>query len=147
MAEKETQNQETDVQKKRVTILLVDDMPMIISMIRRQISVINGKNYDIHSANSGNDAIKKIDELGGFDALLSDLQMPNGSGKKLYNYIAEKFPHLEAHVGFFTGDPGQYNGFARTMIAQERLINKPFTTTQLRNLLETVLEGKSPIKS
>ena len=57
-------------------VLIVDDEEDIREVIRDELSL---GNYELIEASGGNAALNLI-KTGGFDAVISDISMPNGSG-------------------------------------------------------------------
>ncbi|MBF0269520.1 MAG: EAL domain-containing protein [Alphaproteobacteria bacterium] len=60
-------------------ILLVDDEPHILDGLRRHLS----KRFEVHTAQSGDEALLLLDGHGPFAAIISDLRMPGMSGLEL----------------------------------------------------------------
>lgn len=79
----------------KISVLLADDHPGIISGIRHELSsetafFLNG------SVSNSTDLISKLKE-GSFDVLVSDYSMPKGKygdGLHLFGYLSRRFPRL-----------------------------------------------------
>lgn len=79
----------------KISVLLADDHPGIISGIRHELSEEQGIRLDASVSNS-TDLIKSLEE-GCFDVLVSDYSMPKGAygdGLHLFGYISRRFPDL-----------------------------------------------------
>ncbi len=75
---------------KEIRILIVDDDRR---MARTLMDIFRVKGYDVVTAHSAKEALKKI-EKGGIDCVLSDIKMPEMSGVEFHRTIKEKNPDL-----------------------------------------------------
>lgn len=66
-------------------ILIVDDNKYAIEVIKDYLKISN-VDVDVHSANNGKDAIKKIDE-NVYELILLDISMPDMSGIDVLKHI------------------------------------------------------------
>jgi PAS domain S-box-containing protein len=80
-------------------LLLVDDEPLLLAAIGRQLR----RSFRITTASSGRGAILVLEEGQNFDVIVTDLMMPDLSGRDLYNWICKRRPELESRVLFLTG--------------------------------------------
>ena len=60
-------------------VLFVDDEPNVLDSIRRQLR----KSVDIHTAASGDEALRLLQELGPVALVVSDMRMPGMTGAEL----------------------------------------------------------------
>ena len=60
-------------------ILIVDDEPGIISVVKEDLEL---DNYEVETASSGNEALEIL-RREHFDFIISDVRMPGGDGKDL----------------------------------------------------------------
>ncbi|MFO1222637.1 MAG: response regulator [Burkholderiaceae bacterium] len=81
-------------------VLVVDDEPEVASMMR---DALEAEGYEVVSAESGAVALALLDE-GRFDAVVSDLRMPDIDGRALWRAIRERDRTLAARFVFVTGD-------------------------------------------
>ncbi len=126
----------TNEVNRKLDTLVVDDEALIRSSLRRTL----GK-YNIIEAKSGNDAIGQLqDGTLDPDAIISDLLMPNGTGKDLFEWLQANRPELAKKIIFMTGNPGLLQTFSDS-IQQGRLIDKPFDVPVLRAAVEKVLSS------
>ncbi len=113
-------------------ILLVDDDPMVLKLMRR---MLEGQGQ-ITSVLGGSDAMKLIDQHGKlFDIIISDFNMPQISGSDLYHHAAKHYPGLERRFIFVTG--GAELPWAKTFLitAGNPVLEKPF---QLKDILKMI---------
>jgi two-component system response regulator ResD len=65
-------------------ILVIDDEPNIRSILS---GLIYDLGYDVEVAEDGEKGIKLFNEMGDFDLVISDIQMPNMNGNEVARYI------------------------------------------------------------
>ncbi len=82
----------------RNTLLVVDDDPMLLSMMVR---LLNDIGFEVTPAESGNHAISRLADTR-FDVLLVDWYMPDGSGAALYEWILAERPELAERCVFMS---------------------------------------------
>lgn len=120
---------------KRIHILVVDDEEDVAETIADHL-VIAG--YHCEIATGGTSALDHLAQ-GQFDAVLSDLRMPDMDGPALYREAEARWPGVQSRFGFFTGDslsPAASRFLKETSVP---VIEKPFTRAALQELIETVL--------
>lgn len=66
-------------------ILLIDDEPEFLEITYEQLK-LNYKNVNITRATSGNEGISLLMSGKNYDIIISDYNMPNGSGLELLKY-------------------------------------------------------------
>lgn len=67
------------------TVLIVDDEPGQLDSLKELMSL---SGYEVSLASSGNEAIEKL-EQNAYDTVLLDLNMPNGSGYDVIDYVVD----------------------------------------------------------
>jgi EAL domain-containing protein (putative c-di-GMP-specific phosphodiesterase class I) len=80
-------------------VLLVDDDP---TLLRSMARALRAKSFEVSTASNGQDAVKLVNEQE-FDAILSDIAMPNMDGIQLLREVREH--DLYVPVVLITGDP------------------------------------------
>jgi two-component system chemotaxis response regulator CheY len=70
--------------------------------------------------------------------VISDYNMPNGTGIDLLRAIREHAPVSKTGVIIVTGSPDQRILQAGTTLGLNNYIKKPFTTLQMKQCIETV---------
>jgi signal transduction histidine kinase len=124
-----------EVRGRRASLLVVDDDPQVLLCIRRILDA----EHSLTTTTSAFDALRRIREGEPFDALISDLMMPELSGMALYGKVKEVAPKLAENTVFITG--GAFTPPARTFldtIGNARL-EKPFAARELRELVRGVV--------
>ncbi len=112
-------------------ILVVDDEAEIADLIR---SMLESAGYDVVTAESGAVALEMLGQAR-FDAIVSDLRMPDMDGAALWRAVRERDALLARHMLFVTGDT--LSAAARAFLdeAAAPSLDKPFAR---RDLLERV---------
>ncbi len=82
------------------TVLLVDDEPAIRRSVGRYL---RRSGYDVDVATTGHDAANSLRERN-YDAIVSDLRMPELSGEELFELLTQEFPDMTSRVVFASGD-------------------------------------------
>ncbi|RAL22438.1 hypothetical protein DL240_11365 [Lujinxingia litoralis] len=120
--------------ERRRSVLVIDDELAIVEVIARLLK----QEFDVFLATSAQEALERLDEGERFDAIISDLMMPQMSGMALLEVMQERYPEQALRMGFISG--GLYTEEAQGFVEErpERLLIKPFDARQLRALVEGV---------
>jgi len=130
-----TQNSETTLSgSKRPRLLVVDDDEMVSRVIERMLR----KDFDITVHNSALPALAELQGGREFDLVLCDIMMPEMDGPAFYAAVESRIPFLFLTGGAVTGHSID---FERRMLAEGRIMYKPFEVTTLRERLLACLEG------
>jgi PAS domain S-box-containing protein len=121
----------------RWSILVVDDEPMFGVALRRLLS---GR-HDVRVAGSGREALVHLESGQRFDAILSDVHMPEMTGIELYETIGERWPELLPRIGFVTG--GAISDAARSFLdsRRDRIFEKPGSLVALEQFVLRLAAG------
>lgn len=112
------------------TVLLVDDEDLLLTMGRM---VLSSYGYDVLTANSGQKAIELFSKAKKkIDLVITDLVMPNMSGRELSEHILQAAPDTKI---IWT------SGYVRSIGAaeQETYLQKPFTSQDLLRKVKQAL--------
>ena len=121
-------------------VLVVDDEAEIADLIR---ALLEGAGYDVATAESGAVALELLAEAR-FDAIVSDLRMPDMDGAALWREVGLRQPALARRMLFVTGDtlsPG-----ARQFLAEAQCegLEKPFAKAELLAGVRRLLQPQEP---
>jgi two-component system NtrC family sensor kinase len=121
-----------NINRKR--ILLIDDDPSLLNTLNSMLK----NRYELVAIDSGHAALAWINK-NSFDAVITDLSMPDINGEDIYHYIAEKYPQKEQYIIFTTG--GGFTPEMDTFLANIKnpVLEKPFSTTQLLDVINQLL--------
>jgi signal transduction histidine kinase len=124
----------------KVRVLVVDDEPAMGRALQRSLR----EHMDVVTLTNGKEAIGRIAAGERFDAILSDVMMPEVTGMELYERVAEIAPDQAQRMIFVTG--GAFTTAAREFLDQvpNPRIEKPVEAT---NLLAIVAGLVSPSNS
>jgi DNA-binding NtrC family response regulator len=127
------------IQNPLKRILVVDDEPMIVSLLSR---ILREKGWDVSEARSGTDGIDQLDRVR-FDVILTDLVMPGDSGIDLLRAAKEIHPDIEVILmtGYANADTaieamrnGAFHYIMKPLKAEEvlHLVEKAYSQRQLQ---------------
>jgi two-component system NtrC family sensor kinase len=117
-------------------ILVVDDEPELTGMMR---DMLERAGYDVATAEAGEVALELLDTAR-FDAIVSDLRMPDIDGAALWRAVSQRHPALAKRMLFVTGDT--LSPDAREFLRATRCnaLDKPFTRDDLLLRVGTLLQ-------
>ncbi len=118
-------------------LLVVDDEAEIADLMR---SMLEAAGFEVATAESGAVALELL-EAARFDAIVSDLRMPDMDGGALWRAVRERHPALARRMLFVTGDtlsPEAQQFLSRARCAS---LDKPFSKGDLLNAVQALLAG------
>lgn len=127
-------------------ILLVDDSPETVELIRRNLESIGLR---VYSANNVQSAVKLLESLT-IDLVITDLKMPGENGLELIRHVTENLKGVGTLV--ITGFPSIQGAVESIKIGAEEYLVKPFTDEELFKSVDRVLhrtrkERKKPART
>ncbi len=130
---------ESPFAKRRARVLVIDDDEMLLRGIARAL----GKEHDVVAVERASEALHRLERGERYDAILSDVMMPQMTGVELYAAIAGQNRGDERRVAFVTG--GALKSGIRQSLESlpNRRIEKPFTVTELRSLVAELIATAS----
>ncbi len=144
---------------KKYSFLVVDDDERVIRSNSRVLRLAH-KGSEVRSADSGNRAIRIIEEGYIPDIIISDLSMPNGTGKDLYDWLKINSPELADRLMLVSGgiEGGIIGGrhiqelkaFIKEREEANRFERKPVSVVKLKEkiaLILSVREGAEAVLS
>jgi two-component system NtrC family sensor kinase len=125
---------DTDEQSAR--LLVVDDEPEIAELLGE---MLGSAGYEVMTAESGAVALAMLAEAR-FDAIVSDLHMPDLDGAGLWREVKRTQPTLARRMLFVTGDT--LSPTARQFLDEARCdrLNKPFAKAELLARVTALLQ-------
>jgi CheY-like chemotaxis protein len=86
----------------KLRILVVEDDAMNRQAMRR---LLEREGHDVVAVENGLEAVERLAPAGnGFDAIVTDLQMPRLGGRALWEQLSDEHPQLARRFVFVTGD-------------------------------------------
>jgi CheY-like chemotaxis protein len=123
-----------------IRVLLVDDEAALRRSIRRAIA----HTFEIVEAEDGAEAIALV-RAQRFDAVVTDLAMPNVDGAALVTWIQRYQPDLAARVLVLTGGPSSASQRKwLDAFPEDRVLVKPCTAKILVEALQRVVARGGP---
>ncbi len=118
------------------TILLVEDEPTLCVMLERFLLSLG---YTVLAADSPRQAIEKVDHHAGpIHLVLTDVIMPDCSGRDMMKRLSEKRPHLRCiYMSGYTADIIAHQGVLEPGID---FIQKPVSLEELATKVRSVLD-------
>ena len=123
--------------RERETILLVDDEPQVVSLVREMLL---REGYQVLGASEGKEAVQIAEEHPNhIDLLLTDIVMPELNGRELADRLKGMKPDLKVLYmsGFMKETILKYYGISITGIP---FLQKPFTRETLARKVREVLD-------
>ena len=120
------------------TVLLVEDERAVRDLTKR---ILEGAGYTVLAAQDGAEALRLCKEGGQpFDVLLTDVVMPNMSGRELVERLVGRCPQLKTlYMSGYTDDVIAHHGVLEEGV---HLLAKPFTAKTLLAKLRAVLDAE-----
>jgi CheY-like chemotaxis protein len=117
------------------TILVVDDESEVAALLAE---LLTGGGHRVDIAANGLIALERLAEHS-YDAILSDLRMPELDGPALYREVERRYPQLASRFAFLTGDAlgDETRAFLEALHAPH--LGKPFSAEDVIQVLRQVL--------
>jgi len=137
-----TNDEPTSGEAARYRVLVVDDEPALLEMMRR---ILERAGYEPCLASNGKRAIELARETH-FDAILSDISMPGMDGIELLQAIRSR--DTDVPVVLVTGDPAVDTAVQALQYGAYHYLTKPVSTPDLLDVLEkaTCLRQMATVK-
>jgi DNA-binding NtrC family response regulator len=113
--------------RSRYRILAIDNEPSIARLLARLL----GRDHDLQSCVSADDACDLIRRGATFDVILCDVLMPGKSGPDFYRYVSRFAPDLCDRIVFITGAICLPSTHDFLDVLSNVTLQKPFTRTAL----------------
>jgi len=113
-----------------LSVLVVDDEPGIRRLCREYLGALGCEVADAADVRSGETAL----ERGGFDLVLLDVRLPDGSGLDLFRSARERWPELS--IAIITGHASVEDAIDAVKLGAVDYITKPFDLDRLKEVAE-----------
>ena len=117
-------------------ILLVDDEPLILEELKESLEL---EGLDVETAGSVDDAIGACNTTD-FDAIVTDLKMPNGGGVDLLNNLKVKLSPIPVIV--VSGHASEDSKDHAIELGASACFNKPVDVDTLLSKIEEITSGR-----
>jgi PAS domain S-box-containing protein len=125
---------------RRHRVMLVDDEPQVVHTMERLLR----RDYDITIALCGRDAIDHIARGARFDAIVSDVMMPNMTGIELTEELQRIAPDQARRLIFLSGGAFTAQTHERLHALGAPQLEKPVTARELRACVQRVVTDAPP---
>lgn len=112
----------------RLRVLIIDDEQGVQNFLA---DVLGSRGHRIDSASDVPEAVRKIQE-GDYNAILSDVEMPGGSGGDVLEAARRRSPELARRIVFMTGDEASDDTRRFLGRVGNVSVSKPFRLEQSR---------------
>lgn len=123
------------------SILLVDDEPMILRVMRLALEKVG---YQVNTAIDGKDALEKI-VTNPPDILITDIDMPRMTGKELCLQIQETMPDREFPIFVSTSLTALEHREWSRKISNLVFLEKPISIRKLRTAISDFIAEESKV--
>jgi len=122
---------------RTLRILVVDDQEHMRELL---VEALSADGHGVDAAENGMAALKLF-EAQPYDLVVSDLQMPQMDGPKLYGELQKRRPEGMPGFVFITGEDEapEYRKFLQD--SKLPVVTKPFKLKEFRHLLGTLIPG------
>ena len=125
----------------KARFLIVDDEQEVCNFFSY---LLKNKGYEVETANTGKEAIAKIDSLQ-FNAALIDLKLPDNDGLSILKIIKEKQPKCEVII--ITGYSTVKSAVEAIQLGAFDYVEKPFVDIEeMEKLLEKALNVRADLE-
>ncbi|MGH7419232.1 MAG: response regulator [Candidatus Rokuibacteriota bacterium] len=122
---------------RALRVLVADDQEHMRELL---VEALSADGHTVDPAEDGVAALKLLEQQT-YDLVVSDLQMPQVDGPKLYREIHRRQPDAAPHFVFITGED-EAPGYERFLAdSKAPVVSKPFKLKEFRQLLATLFPG------
>ena len=122
----------------RSRVLVVDDERLVAASLRRVLAA----DHEVTAVSSGRAALRLVERGERFDAVLTDLVMPDMTGLELHRQLLTLAPELQRRVLFMTAGAFTEEARRATEIAPDACLEKPVRIDVLRAALARVIGAR-----
>ena len=115
--------------------LVVDDESEVADLIAE---VLTQDGFNVTVARSGEEALRQL-ERNTFALILSDLKMPNVDGRRMFEYISDRFPGYVERLAFLTGDTISPDAQVFLRTSRRPYLEKPVKPDDLRAFISKLV--------
>jgi EAL domain-containing protein (putative c-di-GMP-specific phosphodiesterase class I) len=129
-----------DVRARRGAILVVDDDPVLLRALGRQL---RGEGFDVETALDGDEAMRLVRAYA-YDVIVSDIAMPNLDGLQLLREVRAHDLHVP--VVLITGAPTVASAVGALEYGAFHYLTKPVQNADLRRVVERAVRTHRLLK-
>jgi len=125
-----TASEKPDALVRRGRVMVIDDEPLIGSVIRTALKDEHDVVVEVRAA----DALARLERGETFHLILCDMAMPNLGGPDVFAIVSARWPALVPRLVFMTG--GSFSAATKAFLdnTNAAVISKPFSLEEIRSL-------------
>ncbi len=127
----------------RRRLLIVDDEPAILRSVGRYL---DASGYDVKPVTTGKEALDALNSET-YDAIISDLRMPEISGEELFEVVRDEHPEMASRMVFTSGDMTREASLEFLKDSGCPYLQKPYELTDLLEILTALHDPITPSSS
>jgi CheY-like chemotaxis protein len=127
-----------DLPRGTESILIVEDDPAVRKLAN---SVLSRCGYQVREAVNAIEALDRIERHPPFALVITDVVMPQMSGKELYNELVKRIPNVQVlFISGYTDDALAHHGVLDDGLS---FLEKPFSPARLAQKVRSMLDANS----
>ena len=126
-----------DKRTGKLRVLIVDDDDLVREGLVEQLGVV----FDVVQASGGEQALEILSQIGGVDALVTDLSMPGLDGVGLIKAVRARLPDTPAILLTGFASLESEAGFGAEITQRFAVLRKPASGQDVIDRLEALMEG------
>ena len=104
------------------------------------VELLSSRGHAVDTAADVPEALKKL-AANRYDLVITDMRMPNGTGKDIYRAVAKKSPDLAKRVIFTTGDGASAETQAYVRQLGNEILLKPFSLEAIERAMSVTVRS------
>jgi PAS domain S-box-containing protein len=128
---------------RRHRVMIVDDDPRVAQAIARMLQ----REHELLVVSCGAEAIERVAAGEWFDAIITDVMMPNMTGVELFDRLEQLAPEQAVRVIFLSGGVFTPQTQARLEAAGNPQLQKPVGTQELRTCVANLVARPAPARA
>ncbi|MCK5742765.1 MAG: response regulator [Chlorobi bacterium] len=132
-------NPEENIDAKFGKILIIDDDPFIIKLIKKYLAK---QKLEVLVARTGSEALKMVDDSSDFDLLILDILLPDMTGYDVSKAIREKRSLFQLPILMLTAKTDIYDKLAGFDAGANDYLVKPFNSMEFTARANTLIKMK-----
>jgi CheY-like chemotaxis protein len=125
----------SDEQKQR--ILWVDDEPTVLMMVAM---LLQGHNYEVETAESGQEALEMLEKDSNFDLIGTDIRMANMDGLEMAKTVRDKYSDIPIIV--LSAHASEKAKAVAEQIGVYAYLHKPFKIDNLLIVIKEAIDSR-----
>ena len=122
--------------KRKPSLIVVDDNALILTLVAKILQ----QDFAVTTCLDARDALRQVDAGQKFDLVVSDIMMPNMSGKVFFSEMCRRGAYEDRFLFITAGSVTEDDlDFEQRMSDKGRVIHKPFQAAKFRDAAKELL--------